>query len=225
KMDSRTKVLIRCRNRLLAQLIHRMLSKKTEFDAVALEGQFGPMDCGHSPARSVVVLDSLDFFLERSKADSSRGSDAGAVKYLLIAMEDDHGDFLAAVRCGVLGYVLQDASAADILAAVRAVAAGQATCPPGYMAVLFNYIAGRSDKSRKGRGRGQWGLTRREQQVIPLIGRGLTNKEIAAHFNLSERTVKNHIHRILKKVGASDRLDLYEVWQNRAAPTGGTMAN
>ena len=71
-----------------------------------------------------------------------------------------------------------------------------------------------------------WGLTRREQQLMPLIGRGLTNKEIAAHFSLSERTIKNHIHRILRKVGASDRLGLYEVWQSRAAaPGGSTIAN
>lgn len=224
-MDSRTKVLIRCRNRLLAQLILRMLSKKTEFDPIAVEGQFDAIEQVHSTATSVVVLDSLELFLDRSKAECSRGSHGGAARYLLIAMEDDHGDFLAAVRCGVLGYLLQDASAADILAAVRAVAAGQATCPPGYMSVLFNYVAGRTQKSRSGLGRGQWGLTRREQQVIPLIGRGLTNKEIAAHFNLSERTVKSHIHRILKKVGASDRLDLYEVWQNRIGPPGGSMAN
>ncbi|HXB98857.1 MAG TPA: LuxR C-terminal-related transcriptional regulator, partial [Terriglobales bacterium] len=60
----------------------------------------------------------------------------------------------------------------------------------------------------------QWGLTRREQQLIPLIGRGLSNKEIANHFNISEQTVKNHIHRILRKVGAVDRLSIYEVFHS-----------
>jgi DNA-binding NarL/FixJ family response regulator len=47
-----------------------------------------------------------------------------------------------------------------------------------------------------------------------LIGRGLSNKEIANHLNISEQTVKNHIHRILRKVGVVDRLSIYEVFQN-----------
>jgi DNA-binding NarL/FixJ family response regulator len=56
----------------------------------------------------------------------------------------------------------------------------------------------------------QWGLTRREQQLIPLIGRGMTNKEIATQLSLSEQTVKNHVHRILRKVGAEDRLGVLD---------------
>ena len=57
-------------------------------------------------------------------------------------------------------------------------------------------------------------LTRREQQLIPLIGQGLSNKEIANHLSLSEQTIKNHIHRILRKVGVSDRLSVLEAYRN-----------
>jgi DNA-binding NarL/FixJ family response regulator len=46
---------------------------------------------------------------------------------------------------------------------------------------------------------------------MPMIARGLTNKEIASHLNLSEQTVKNHIHRLLRRVGANDRLDVAEM--------------
>jgi DNA-binding NarL/FixJ family response regulator len=60
------------------------------------------------------------------------------------------------------------------------------------------------------------GLTRREQQLIPLIGRGMTNKEIAAQFGLSEETVKNHVHRILRKVGVEDRRGVFEACQPEA---------
>jgi len=52
----------------------------------------------------------------------------------------------------------------------------------------------------------QMGLTRREQQLVPMIGRGLTNKEIANQLNLSEQTIKNHVHRILHKIGVENRL-------------------
>jgi DNA-binding NarL/FixJ family response regulator len=54
------------------------------------------------------------------------------------------------------------------------------------------------------------GLTRREQQLIPLIAAGLTNKEIANRFCLSEQTVKNHLYRMKQKTGAEDRLDIVQ---------------
>jgi DNA-binding NarL/FixJ family response regulator len=57
----------------------------------------------------------------------------------------------------------------------------------------------------------QLGLTRRQQQLVPLLAQGLTNKEIAVHLNLSEQTVKNHVHRMLQKVGADDRLSVVEM--------------
>ena len=52
--------------------------------------------------------------------------------------------------------------------------------------------------------------TRRQQELVPMIARGLTNKEIASHLNLSEQTIKNHIHRILRRVGANDRFEVAE---------------
>ena len=57
----------------------------------------------------------------------------------------------------------------------------------------------------------QLGLTRRQQQLVPLLAQGLTNKEIALQLNLSEQTVKNHVHRMLQKVGADDRLSVVEM--------------
>jgi DNA-binding NarL/FixJ family response regulator len=65
------------------------------------------------------------------------------------------------------------------------------------------------------RARTQLGLTRREQQLVPLIDQGMTNKEIGNHLNISEQTVKNHIHRILRKVGAEDRLSVFSAYQSR----------
>jgi DNA-binding NarL/FixJ family response regulator len=57
------------------------------------------------------------------------------------------------------------------------------------------------------------GLSRREQQLTQMIGEGLTNKEIASQLNLSEQTIKNHVHRMLRKVGAKDRLMIVERWR------------
>jgi DNA-binding NarL/FixJ family response regulator len=197
-LDKTTGVLVLCRNRLLRESIARILAKRAEFEVIATTGtgtisREEMVDSG----ASVVVMDSLECEFE-----------SGSVKFLLVAMRDDRKDFLTAIRRGVLGYVLEDASAADVLSAIRAVARGVAICPPHYLRVLFDTVAGQCSELPTNHRRVQTGLTIREQQIVPLIGRGLANKEIANQLGLSEQTVKNHVHRILRKVGAEDRLGI-----------------
>ena len=130
-------------------------------------------------------------------------------------MDDDPETFLECVRAGAVGYLLKDASAAEVVSAVRAAAQGQAVCPPKLCKSLFRAFSERRSSLPSARIKLEFGLTRRQQQLVPLIAQGLTNKEIAAHLNISEQTVKNHIHTILRRVGATDRLqvvDLTGVW-------------
>ncbi|MFY9531258.1 MAG: response regulator transcription factor, partial [Candidatus Acidiferrales bacterium] len=134
-------------------------------------------------------------------------------KTVLIGMDKDSRLFLETVRRGVMGYLLKDASAVDVVAAVRTIAQGEVVCPPCLCRFLFEYVARQVTEMPSSRVRTQIGLTRREQQLVPLIARGFTNKEIAAHFNLSEQTVKNHIHNILHKVGVEDRLSVLHVYR------------
>jgi DNA-binding NarL/FixJ family response regulator len=61
------------------------------------------------------------------------------------------------------------------------------------------------------------GITRREQQLVHMISRGLTNKEIALQLNLSEQTIKNHVHRMLRKLGATDRFGAVEICRSPGA--------
>ena len=118
--------------------------------------------------------------------------------------------FLRAVRDGVVGYMLKDASAMEIAAAVRCVVGSEAVCPPQLCLALFEHFAQQA-KVPSFHIKHTLGLTRREQQLVQLIGLGLTNKEIASQLNLSEQTVKNHVHRMLRKVGANDRLGVVEL--------------
>src|SRR5580692_388929 len=214
-MGSRAKVSILCVNRLLRESIARILSKRTDFEIVIAQMDNSTLceqtlDCG----ADVLVLDSLDVLLGNLDLSPSGGADNLPVKTVLIAMTDDRSSFLTAIRRGARGYVLQNASAVDVVSAVRTVAEGHAVCPSHYTEVLFDYVATQTATLPTSHKQAQWGLTRREQQLIPLIGRGLSNKEIANHFNISEQTVKNHIHRILRKVGAADRLTIYEVFHS-----------
>jgi len=128
----------------------------------------------------------------------------------MIGMDADERAFLKAVRAGVSGYLLNEASAVDLIAAIRAVARGEAVCPPQLCKALFDAVAGAREFIPNVRNMGVR-LTRRQQELVPMIARGLTNKEIASHLNLSEQTVKNHIHRMLRKIGANDRSEVIEI--------------
>jgi len=213
-MESKTKVFIASSNRLLRESIVRILAKRADFEIVGAQAICSTtrneiVDSG----AGTFVLDSLEFFLNAPILSSETGVRNRLAKSVLVAMEDSPDDFLMAVRHGAFGYVLQEASALDVVSAIRAVAEGEAVCPPRYVRVLFDHLAKQAAEFPSSRKRMQAGLTRREQQLVPLIGRGLSNKEIASHLGLSEQTVKNHIHRILRKVGASDRLSVSEACQ------------
>jgi len=132
------------------------------------------------------------------------------LQVLLIGMDAGETVFFDAVRAGAAGYLPKDASALDVIAGIRAVAQGEAVCPPRLCRVLFKQFAEGESSVPKPKLNGNLGLTRRQLELVPLIARGFTNKEIASHLNLSEQTVKNHIHRMLRKVGVGDRLKVAE---------------
>lgn len=208
-MNIRISILLH--NRLLRDSIARILGKRADFQVIAaapFEPGASVVDLGDYTS-DVVLLDSLEYL-----ADPARSARKGCISVprnaLLLAMEDDPIHFLRAVQRGAVGYVLQDASAADVVTAIRNVAEGKAVCPPQFVRTLFEYIATQNRETPNARRHEKWGLTRREQQLIPLIERGLSNKEIAGYFHLSEQTIKNHVHRILRKTGVSNRLSIGE---------------
>jgi DNA-binding NarL/FixJ family response regulator len=130
---------------------------------------------------------------------------APCARVVVVGMEAAEEVFLECVCAGAVGYVLKDASVAEIATAVQAVARGEAVCPPRLCLYVFNYLARQSEAWYDFQAKTDFGMSRRERELIPLIVRGLTNKEIASQLNLSEQTVKNHIRRMLRKVGGADR--------------------
>jgi DNA-binding NarL/FixJ family response regulator len=109
-----------------------------------------------------------------------------------------------ALRAGASGFLLKDATADDLVAAVRVVAAGEALLAPSVTRRLIEEFARqpRRDRPRPDR---LAGLTTRELEVAKLIGRGLSNAEIADTLVLAEQTVKTHVGRILTKLDLRDR--------------------
>jgi DNA-binding NarL/FixJ family response regulator len=135
---------------------------------------------------------------------------APGVRMVMFGGSGAEREFLQYVRAGIRGYVLLGASLEDVWEALQAVQAGKASCPSTLCGLLFNYFEREATSLPSGAVRQQLGLTRREQQLIPLIAEGLTNKEIANRFCLSEQTVKNHLYRMKAKVGADNRLGIVQ---------------
>ncbi len=133
------------------------------------------------------------------------------IKVLIVDMQEDEATFLETVREGAVGFLLRDCSAADVLTAVRTIVQGQAFCPPRLCLALLNHISNERLPLPCIQVKLQLGLTRRQQQIVPLIAKGWTNKEIACQLNLSEQTIKNHIHSMLRRTGANDRLEVVDL--------------
>ena len=124
---------------------------------------------------------------------------------VLILTTFDLDDYVyAALRAGASGFLLKDAPAADLINAVRVVAAGEALLAPSVTRRLIAEFAARPAADRP-RPVALNALTPRETDVLRLIARGRSNQEIAADLVVAEQTVKTHIGRILAKLGLRDR--------------------
>jgi len=114
-----------------------------------------------------------------------------------------------ALRAGASGFLTKDAPAADVVAAVRAIAAGDAVLSPAVTRRLLDRVGARLPATARG-GRdaadGLAELTDREREVLHLIASGLSNGEIAAALVVAEPTVKTHVSNVLGKLGLRDRV-------------------
>jgi DNA-binding NarL/FixJ family response regulator len=133
--------------------------------------------------------------------------DTAGVRVLILTTFDLDAYVYAALRAGASGFVLKDTPPADLLAAIRVVAAGEGLLAPTVTRRLITEFARRPDPTSLPPARLD-GLTGREREVLTLIARGLANREIAEHLHLSLATVKTHVGHLLDKLRARDRAQL-----------------
>jgi DNA-binding NarL/FixJ family response regulator len=206
---SQVRVFLAIQNRLLREALVRLFRKRADLLVV---GQGAPADTDAATVLEahcdILLLDALSC-ASGSAELLALGTLVDAVKTILIGMDADEKQFVAAVRAGIMGYLLKDASTGDVIAAVRTVSRGEAVCPPRLCSALFRFVALTPRESAAERST-KPDLTLRQQQLVSLVAQGLTNKEIASRLNLSEFTVRNHIYRILKQVDAESRSQAVE---------------
>jgi DNA-binding NarL/FixJ family response regulator len=138
---------------------------------------------------------------------TARITAAGTSRVLILTTFDLDGYVYAALHAGASGFLLKDTAPAELLGAINVVAAGEALLAPTVTRRLIEQFTRSPQPSRAPRVSLD-GVTDREHEVLALVGRGLTNAEIAEHLHLASPTVKTHVSRLLMKLGARDRAQL-----------------
>ena len=147
------------------------------------------------------VLDGIEATRQLVRAQKAAGDEAGSRVLALTTFEDDEV-LWGLIEAGAAGFLLKDAPASDLIAAVRVTARGGSWFDPRVAdRVLATLRQGREPGPRPSVDQ----LTDREQEVLRLVASGASNGEIAGSLYLSERTVKGHISAIFQKLGVRDR--------------------
>ncbi|WP_399923443.1 response regulator [Streptomyces kanamyceticus] len=168
----------------------------------------------------VVVMDIRMPGMDGIEATRLIKEGGGSVRVLVLTTFDDDEYVYGALRAGASGFLVKDMALEDILAAIRVVAAGDGLIAPSVTRRLIEEFAARPEPGppsaprsveagAKGGVKGAVeGITGREREVLTLIGRGLSNAEVAAQLFITVATVKAHVARLFTKLDARDRVQL-----------------
>jgi len=210
--DSSINLFLLSEHRVLREALARILHRQPGMNVSS---------AGTYALEAIVESDCDVLLVDRLTVRNAGTEFVGAVtraiphaRIIFFGMEDDFDVFLEAINSGVAGYLLQNASTAETLVAIRMAARGGAICPPHLCLELFHFVAKLALQTSTPPNRRlctRLGLTLRQQQLITLLSQGLTNKEIASGLNLSEFTVKNHVRRIMRQLNAGSRREAVQV--------------
>jgi DNA-binding NarL/FixJ family response regulator len=127
------------------------------------------------------------------------------MRLVALGVEDDEATVVGCAAAGVVGYLARDTTAAELVQAIERVATGELVCPPWIVQTLVGWLSRRPGRRTAS---ALDGLTRREREVIELVGRGLSNKQIADRLYIQVATVKSHVHSILTKLDLHRRAEV-----------------
>lgn len=122
------------------------------------------------------------------------------VKVIMLTIHNEREYLIKAVELGCDGYILKESDSDELKNAIYNVYEGKRYIQPNMTPMLNSYLASKAEDDKK-----LVGLTKREIQVLKLVAEGMFNRDIAERLEISERTVKNHIANIFKKIQVSDR--------------------
>jgi DNA-binding NarL/FixJ family response regulator len=184
-----------------------------EVVAEAMDGHEA-VDLATKKSPDVVVMDLGMPELNGVEATRRIAHMGPSTAVLVLTMYEDDEALFAALRAGARGYVLKGAASQDVVAAIRAVAEGEAVFGKGVADRVLNFFRQQRDLSPKAFP----GLTDREREVLGLLADGLSNQNIARRLQLNQKTVRNHVSNVFAKLHVAERADAAS--QARAAGLG-----
>ena len=135
-------------------------------------------------------------------------TDFPLAKIIIMDLAPIQADILQYVKAGANGFILKDASLNDLLITIRTVNEGATVLPPILVDSLFSQIVEFAVREGKLKLKDAVRMTKREREVIGLLGEGMSNKEIGQKIRISTYTVKSHIHNIMEKLALHTRLEI-----------------
>lgn len=158
-------------------------------------------------APDVVLMDVRMPKVNGIEAAARIRADLPSTKILMLTVSDEEEDLYEAIKAGANGYLLKEISVEEVAEAIRAVMQGQSLISPSMASKLlseFNSLARRAEDRQQ---LPAPTLTNREIEVLRLVAKGMSNREIAEELYISENTVKNHVRNILEKLHLHNRME------------------
>jgi DNA-binding NarL/FixJ family response regulator len=163
--------------------------------------------------RPDVVL--LDVRMPVMDGIAAAGPLSEKARVMMLTYSDEAEQVTGAIRAGASGYLVHGQfEAEELVARIRQLAAGDTVLSPAVVGTVFEAL--RRTPGSQDEASGPASLTVREREIMNLIAQGLTNGQIAEHYVLSEKTVKNHVNRIYSKLEVSNRAQATAMWLGTA---------
>ena len=184
-----------------------LLSRDGGFTVVALGAEISATTLGEAQPDIFLVdaqlLEGDDARLARALVHAASGA-----KIIATGLSPDHTGLLELVRAGVSGFVVKDASFAELATTIRSVETGVHVMPLSLLTALFRNVAHEGDQQEHVTSSALERMTPREREISLLIAEGKSNKEIADRTQLSTNTVKSHVRNVMEKLVLHSRLQI-----------------
>jgi two-component system nitrate/nitrite response regulator NarL len=205
----KTRVFLIENNRILRDGIKAIINKQADLKIVAASGANHDTLLRARRLKPQVVLIDLGLRNENGlRVVATLTKELPQTKVIGMGLIPSQKDIIEFVQAGAAGFIFKDATIADVLETIRAVAGGKKILPPLLTGSLFTHVVEHALRKVKGKLPDAVRMTTREREIIALIAEGMSNKEIAQQLNLSTYTVKSHIHNILEKMALHSRLEI-----------------
>ncbi len=207
------KLLIADDHHLFRDGLSRIINEIPEFDlrAVAQNGKEA-LDFALQHQPDVVLMDLHMPEMNGIEATEQILAQNPDIRILMLTISEEDDDLFSALRAGAGGYLLKNTSSQNLISAIKDIVAGKAPMSSAMTAKLLNqFIAGNPISNNKPTFLSSpeaQSLTKRELDVLHLVARGLSNKEIGASLSISQHTAKSHLHSILNKLNLRSRVEV-----------------